>query len=248
VIGHRQVHEKKIMKTAAFVIPVFNPPDDWQELLAEQLSLCHPTRALKIVAVDDGSSKTVDVERLSGLLPGAEVNLVRLERNMGKGAAVRYGLSVLPPADYYFYTDADFPYRPADVAAMMRVLDAGADVAPGMRDNTYFDHIPPMRKYISRILSKMIKLLVKIPFTDTQCGLKGFNENGRRLLLKTRVKRFLFDVEFIYLAYHTPGTKVVPVPVIMRSGINVSSVGAGGMLRELGNFLKILYRVYFRGW
>jgi hypothetical protein len=34
----------------------------------------------------------------------------------------------------------------------------------------------------------------------------------------------------------------------MRSGINVSSVGAGGMLRELGNFLSILYRVYFRGW
>ncbi len=236
------------MKTAAFVIPAFNPPDDWQERLAQELAALDKNLNVEVVVVDDASEKPVEVERLQKLLPKARVRLTRFAKNRGKGAAVRAGLALFDPADYYFYTDSDFPYRPQDAAAMMRALDAGADVAPGMRDDSYFANIPPMRKRISRMLSAMIRTLVRIPFTDTQCGLKGFNEKGRELLFKTRVERFLFDVEFIYLAYHTPGVKVVPVPVTLRSGITVSGVGAGLLLREIGNFFQILYRIYVRGW
>lgn len=236
------------MKSAGFVIPVYNPATGWQGRLAEELRAACRGLSVQVVVVDDASLRPVAVETLRAGLPGARVELVRFERNRGKGAAVRAGLERLALADYYFYTDSDFPYRPQDAAAMMRAIDAGADVAPGMRDGTYFAGIPPMRRLISKALSALVKTAIRIPFTDTQCGLKCFNEKGRELLLKTRVERFLFDVEFIYLAYHTPDVKVSPVSATLRPGITVSNVGGALLLREFGNFLQILYRIYFRGW
>ncbi|MCS7084908.1 MAG: glycosyltransferase family 2 protein, partial [Bacteroidia bacterium] len=226
----------------------YNPPPDWQERLALALDACRHYAQLKVAVVDDGSAPAADLQRLTDLLHGVEIKRLRFERNRGKGAAVRAGAALFSDADYYFYTDSDFPYRPEDVGSIVRALDEGADVAPGMRGPSYFANIPVARRFISRILSAMIKALVRIPFSDTQCGLKGFNAKGRELLLKTRVERFLFDVEFIYLSYHTPGVKVVPVSVVLRDGIQVSGVGPGVLLRELGNFLRILYRIYFRGW
>ena len=43
-------------------------------------------------------------------------------------------------------------------------------------------------------------MLLRIPTDDTQCGLKGFNQVGREVFLSTTIQRYLFDLEFIFLA------------------------------------------------
>ena len=77
---------------------------------------------------------------------------------------------------------------------------------------------------------------------DTQAGLKGFNRTGRELFLKTTVKTFVFDTEFILISQQEK-VKIVPVDVQLRPGLKLSSMGFRVMFRELWCFLKVLWKV-----
>ena len=79
------------------------------------------------------------------------------------------------------------------------MLLAGADVAVGVREEAYYAQIPPARRWVSRLLRRLIRHVLRLPVDDTQCGLKGFNETGRHLFLRT-TKRYLFDLEMLFMA------------------------------------------------
>ena len=60
--------------------------------------------------------------------------LVRRERNGGKGAAVRDGLNKAT-GDYILFQDADFEYDPSDYRTLVRpVLEQNADAVIGNRN------------------------------------------------------------------------------------------------------------------
>ena len=82
-------------------------------------------------------------------------------------------------------------------------------------------------------------------YQETQSGLKGFNAKGRELFLRTKVKTFLFDTEFILLAYREK-LKIDVLDIGIRPGIHLSSMGMKVMFRELRCLAGILWRVRFR--
>ena len=63
---------------------------------------------------------------------------------------------------------------------------------------------------------------------------------GRGLFLKTRIDRFLFDLEFLRMAARTPGLRVSTVAVELREGVVFSPIGWKILLTEGLNFIKIL--------
>ena len=83
----------------------------------------------QVIVVDDCS-----IDRTPEILKArSEVTYHRLERNSGKGAAVRAGLA-LATGDYVIIQDADLEYDPADYLPMLRALLAGeGDVVYGSR-------------------------------------------------------------------------------------------------------------------
>jgi dolichol-phosphate mannosyltransferase len=83
----------------------------------------------EIIVVDDCST-----DRTAGIVAGLpEVQLVRHERNTGKGGGVRSGIAAAR-GDFVMIQDADLEYDPQDYRVMLAVIAAGqAEIVYGSR-------------------------------------------------------------------------------------------------------------------
>jgi dolichyl-phosphate beta-glucosyltransferase len=124
------------------------------------------------------------------------------------------------------FTDADGSYGPEQLERVVAAL-ARAPVAIGARLGRDADPGSPLRRLASRVFNRVMRRLLGLPFSDTQCGLKGFRRDAAEALFRrARVDGFAFDVEALLVARHL-GIEVVEVPVRaeLRQG---SKVRLGG--------------------
>jgi glycosyltransferase involved in cell wall biosynthesis len=236
--------------TLDIILPCFNPPEGWstnlptaiqsiQELLGQEVHIT-------LILINDGSKRGItetDITHLKTHIP--RFQYIPYETNRGKGHALRQGAAAAH-SQYQIYTDIDFPYTTHSLAAVFTALEQGADIAAGVRDHRYYEHVPALRKFISKVLRWMLRTFLRTRITDTQCGLKGFNAHGRKLFLQTRIHRFLFDLEFIFLASNQPQIKIQPVEVELKPGVEFSRARMGIILRESVNFCSIFLRGLWR--
>lgn len=227
------------------IVPCYNPPPGWAEALVERfLTLKNAVSDLagetRLIVVNDGSS-SVDSEfnfkRLSEILP--EVNLVSYPGNRGKGYALRQGVAA-KDADLYLVTDADFPYTIESMRRVVAMLKAEGGIAAGNRDTAYYDRVPAFRRWLSKGLRWLLRNVLRQPIGDSQCGLKAFDNQGKKIFLETSIDRFLFDLEFLMLA--SGRVRVTPVPVELREGVTFSKVGWKILATEGKNFLWLLFK------
>jgi glycosyltransferase involved in cell wall biosynthesis len=105
------------------------------------------------------------------------VRLLRHERNMGKGAAVRTGISA-STGDIVLIQDADLEYDPADVPRLLEPLLTGrADAVFGTRLRGGGE---PQRAHLfwhyagNRFLSLLTNVLFNTTISDMEVGYKAF--------------------------------------------------------------------------
>jgi glycosyltransferase involved in cell wall biosynthesis len=231
------------------VLPCYHPVPGWAENLEasyREVRALLPGHRCRLIVVNDGSARGISAQETAWLhdrIP--ELVWLEYAENQGKGHALRYGMS-RSDAPLCVFTDVDFPYTPQSFAAVVRALEQGADLALGNRDAQYYAQVPPFRKFVSRALRWLVGRFLRLPVTDTQCGLKGFNARGRAVFLQTQIKRYLFDLELVFLVARKPGWRIVPVPVELRPGIVFSKMSARVLLRESWSLLRILFRAAFR--
>lgn len=229
------------------VLPCYNPLPDWVDnLLASVASLQRelPEAAPHVVLVNDGSAHGVEdaqIARLRVALP--HFTYVEHAQNQGKGQALRTGVQHCQHAICLF-TDIDFPYEEASMARLYRVLAAGqTDVAAGSRDSDYYRQVPAARVAISRTLRLVTRRLLRLPVSDTQCGLKGFNARGKALFMRGQTRRYLFDLEFLYVSARQTGLRVRAVEVRLKPGVVFSKMPLRVLATESYSLLKILWNV-----
>ncbi len=232
--------------TLDIILPCYNPAPGWtgrvtQAWQALQSALPHPPRQL--ILVNDGSTKGIDAADIAALQAAIpSFHYLPSQPNRGKGYALRIGVAA-SDADLLIYTDIDFHYTEASLVAVAAVLYGGqADVVPGVRPDTYYDGVPADRRRISRLLRWMLRTFLRLKITDTQCGLKGFNRAGRAVFLATTIHRFLFDLEFIFLASRRKDIRLQAVEATLKPGIQFSHVSLRVLLREGFNFLRVFMR------
>ncbi|HXH21229.1 MAG TPA: glycosyltransferase [Dehalococcoidia bacterium] len=173
----------------------------------------------EVIVVDDGSGEPglraneVGLARLPARVRG---RLIRHEVNRGKGAAVRTGC-LAAEGDYVAFIDADLATPPEDLVGLIRELDAGADVAIGIRrqedgsDMRARRSLP--RRAAGQIFAFAMRTLLLPDIADSQCPLKAFRRPAaQRLFRLQRIDTWSFDAEVLYLAYRL-GLKVARVPV-----------------------------------
>lgn len=163
------------MKTLSIVIPAFNE-ERYIGTLLEQIRAVD-LEALgvrkEIIVVDDCSrDRTADI--VAGF---EEVRLHRMDRNSGKGSAVRRGISAAT-GDLLIIQDADLEYDPQDYVPMVRaMLDGRGDVVYGSRYLRKGKHAnQSWAAYLGgRSLSLAALLFAGSYLTDTVTALKLFH-------------------------------------------------------------------------
>lgn len=231
-------------------MPCYNPAADWEQGLADRFTqlrtaLAEIAETVGLIVVNDGSVRQVtpaNVERLEALVPG--VRVINYPENRGKGYALRQGAAAAD-ADFILVTDIDFPYTIDSMCRVAGVLKKQGGIAAGNRDLAYYANVPAFRRWLSKGLRWLLRHVLRQPIDDSQCGLKGFDQNGKAVFLETSIDRFLFDLEFLMLA--NGRVPVVPVPVELRPGVVFTSVGWKILATEGGNFLRLFFRQLFSG-
>jgi glycosyltransferase involved in cell wall biosynthesis len=190
--------------------------------------------------VNDGSSQGMlipsDIERLRDAIPGmlfAEHTI-----NQGKGAALR-SAAQMSSSPYALFTDIDFPYTQQSVIAVLQALTKHGGIVCGHREQTYYEKVPLVRRWLSKLLRLMLKYFLRLPVTDSQCGLKAMDQSGRDIFLQTTINRYLFDLEFLQKA--NGKVTVTAVRVELRDGIIFTAMSLRMLRTEFGNFLKLLF-------
>lgn len=198
------------------VIPAFNEADrlaDTVQRVRDHLSARGDR--FEIVVVDDGSRDgTLDVMR-SIAESAPDVRVVPLDRNRGKGRAVREGVAVTR-GRRVLITDADLSTPIEELAKLERAIDAGADIATGSRfaaGARIEVAQPPHRVVMGRVFSVVVQLLLLRGMLDTQCGFKLLRGDvARRVFAGLRIDRFAYDVELLYQC-RVQGARIAEVPV-----------------------------------
>lgn len=166
----------------------------------------------EIVVVDDGGGDFAP----RAFSDHPRVRLLALERNRGKGAAVRAGM-LHARGDVRVFTDVDLPYDLDLIPVMVGcVRDLGYHVVIGDRtlpDSTYALATSWKRRLASALFSDFVGRVVTGGYFDTQCGLKAMRGDVADLVFPLqRIDRFAFDVELVYLALkHRLDIKRIPV-------------------------------------
>lgn len=230
--------------TLTIVLPCYNPSQGWESNVLEEYRLLKatlPLEHIQLIIMNDGSSVNVSEESIS-LFATEGVVFIQRDVNYGKGFTLREGVQQAL-ADKIIYTDIDFPYTHNSFLAVYNALKQ-ADVAIGVRSEAYYANMPKARVYISKTLRFFIRKFLSIPTDDTQCGLKGFNIKGKDVFLQTKINRYLFDLEFVFLSARTQ-LSIAQVPVELKSGIVLSKMRGFILLGEGMNFLRILFNSFF---
>lgn len=199
---------------------------------------------IAVYVVNDGSSQGIneqDILYLNAQIP--HFIYIDLPKNLGKGGALREAIKQTK-AEIIIYTDADYPYKLENALEMYRKLnEENLDVVVGVRDEHYYDQLPLARKIFSLSLKVMNYLFFpRLKVKDTQSGLKGFNQKGKIIFLKTQISAFLFDMEFLVMASNQKDIRMDWIYVQVREGIEFSSMKFKTILTELFNFGSILIR------
>jgi len=150
--------------TCAAVIPCFNEGASIAALVVavrRQLPL--------VIVVDDGSTDDTAV-----LARDAGAMAVRHERNLGKGAALRTGLSQALKLGFEWAVtlDGDSQHAPGDLPAFLQCAEqTGALLVIGNRMHNA-RAIPWLRRQVNRWMSRQLSRRAGRHLPDTQCGFR----------------------------------------------------------------------------
>lgn len=123
-------------------------------------------------------------------------------------------------------------------------LESGVDVAVGVRVGVSAARMAPRRRLASGTFASAVRLVLGLPFRDTQCGMKFFEgDAGRALCRVQRLERFAFDAELLLIA-QAWGLRIAEVPLI----IEPPSTSSVRLLRDGAHMLTELARLRWWSW
>ncbi len=186
----------------AIVVPCYN--EEKRFPFAYFLSFAQRNPEVLLCFVNDGSKdKTLAVLRgLQSECPG-NVHVHSMEKNGGKSEAVRQGMLYVHEnfnTGLIGFLDADLATKPEEWLAMAKYKEQypqfGAIVGSRIQRLGANINRDDNRSLLSSIVKKFIRIILKTPFQDTQCGAKIFHQSLVPFLFSESFNTpWLFDVE-----------------------------------------------------
>ncbi len=229
------------------VVPVYNEErilasSIWR--LRSYLDFVFPFAATVTIVDNASTDRTFAIaSRLEAELDG--VRVLRLEER-GRGRALRTAWCA-SEAQVVAYMDVDLSTSldallplVAPIVSGHSSMSIGTRMGRGARVTR-----SAKRELISRSYVLLVRLLLRVPLSDAQCGFKALDAGvARRLLARIRDDEWFFDTELLAVA-HREGLRIHEVPVDWIEDhdsrvdiVSTASKDLRGILRLLGRRAK----------
>jgi glycosyltransferase involved in cell wall biosynthesis len=200
----------------SIIIPAYNEESRLPETLAKIAAWIRESgRETEVLLVDDGSTDRTAVvaENMRSQLPA--LRLISNGVNRGKGFSVRHGM-LEARGRLALFTDADLSAPIDEAGKLLTAVDGGYQVAIGsraMNRSLISARQSLFREFAGIVFNTVVRLCLRLPFVDTQCGFKAFQREPCKIIFEQqRIERFGFDPELLYLARHH-GLRATEIPV-----------------------------------
>jgi dolichol-phosphate mannosyltransferase len=231
------------------VVPTFNEADNIETVIR---AVRQVSPEANILVVDDGSPDgTADLaDRLA--LDLGNVDVVRREHKEGLGAAYRFGLrrAIDHGAEVCVQMDADLSHDPASLAALVAVVQHGADVAIGSRyvPGGITLNWPRRRRWVSRWGNRYAAGVLGLAINDVTSGYRAYRADAlERMNFDSVVAEgYGFQIEMTYRIVRLGG-KVVEFPITFRDRMEGESKFTGSIVREALGLVVRLWIADFGG-
>jgi glycosyltransferase involved in cell wall biosynthesis len=199
----------------------------------------------EIVPVDDGSHDDTAGQIQAAALANPDViHPVLIAQNGGKGNAMRQGLAA-SQGTHILLLDGDLDLDPAMLPAFFEAMQQHrADIVIGSKRHPKSQiEYPWRRRLASAVYFSIVKLLIGLPVTDTQTGMKLFRREALQWAFdRMLVKQFAFDLELLAIA-HDHGYRVAEAPIRMSFGDKVGCLNLHNVKQVMLDTLAIFYRL-----
>lgn len=233
------------------IIPAYNETSRLPSMLETTLdhlnsASIRQTRTFELVIVDDGSKDDTSALalKLAQQHLNSDIRVVTLEKNLGKGGAVRHGM-LHARGNRLLMVDADGASRFEDLELLWKKMDKlGPKDEPtmvvGSRAHLVKTEAVVKRSVLRNILMYGLHTILRIVgvghIRDTQCGFKLFSRRAAQQIFPAQhLATWIFDVELLLLAKQL-SIPVAEVPVqwheVAGSKLNVVKDSLQ-MLRDL---------------
>lgn len=165
---------------------------------------------VKVLVIDDGSrDNTSQLAKKAGA-----DKVVRHGINRGLGTAFKTGINTAlhMKADVIVNIDADGQFNANDIPRLVQpIIDNRADMVTCTRfkDPRLLPKMPLIKIWGNKFFTKVINVLTKHRFTDTQCGFRAYSQEAA--LRMNLFGRFTYTQE-VFLDLVSRGMRIAEVP------------------------------------
>lgn len=198
----------------------------------------------EVIVVVDGSPDNSFKEAKK--IKDPRLKVYKLEKNHGKGYAIRYGMA-RSNGDLIAFIDGGLEINPDGIKNLISILEKNkADIVIGSKRHpdskvTY----PPLRRVLSFGYQVLVFFLFGLTIKDTQVGLKLFKRKVLEdVLPRLLVKHFAFDIEMLAVASHLGFKKINEAPVELK--YDFTSITTAASLPTIRRMLIDTFAVFYR--
>ena len=194
------------------IIPVYNEAQTITEVIDRVWAVDLGDIEKEVIIADDGSTDaTASIVDSHRYIQDGLVRILHNPVNLGKGAAVRLGLS-MATGDILLVQDADLELDPREYGQLLApILDGRASIVYGSRFLRASGRVPAKTRWANRFLTLLTNVLFMSRLTDMETAYKVFR---REMLTGIRLRCVGFDFEpEITAKFLLAGHRIVEVPI-----------------------------------
>ncbi len=194
------------------IIPVYNEEQTITEVIDRVWAVDLGDIEKEVIIADDGSTDaTAGIVDAHRYIREGLVRILHNPINLGKGAAVRLGLS-MATGDILLVQDADLELDPQEYGRLLEpILQGRASVVYGSRFLRASGRVPRRTRWANWLLTMLTNALFAAKLTDMETAYKVFR---REMLNDVRLRCVGFDFEpEITAKFLLAGHRILEVPI-----------------------------------